>query len=555
MNTTIISIIGILFVSIIFIIINIKKDNLEIPTIEPTLENKKFIYNGKYVDECPSDKLYNDGEVCVDECPSERPYVIEKGCTSSCGEINRYLENDKICLSTCFPKYSDNTTNKCVVSCSKYTDENSRICYDNIPNNRFLFENKIVNSCASYYNKNTRECGLPKAEYLDGIIAGNKGEYISLIGKIDNNYYAFIFNDIKWYPIKLDGAINIPKIQSSADGKIQIITIPYQIRDDKELKSCLISRDYGNTFENFNFGYFLSYNIRNDGDNYLSEIIDLNLSYDGRYVSAISYYNNFYGSVVVLDPNTNVVKYRNEIFNSYLDKIEMTTFSNNIILLYNSFIKTGNIIHYEIMDTSLRETFDFDGDIFTKIEATEDSISYKQNIYEYDCCATILSNNSAYSFNYLTNYNNRNITNINNINSPITKFVTVDTLIDNYSITKNSDFLFVVETDKNLSIYNIQQDKIRLQFPKLSLAFLSKPKIICGKDSNNVYLIDIVNINKIYKLQIENNVSIYPLFNSYNIKYRHLYSNVENPNSILAIGGDNKLYISKDDGQSWGEIN
>ena len=551
---TTISIIGILIISFIFIFINFRKDNVEIPTIEPRLVNKKFIYDGTHVDECPSDQLYNDGEVCVSQCPTDGPYVIGKGCTSSCGESNKSLENDKICLSECFPKYADNNTNKCVVSCTKYPDENECVCYDSVPSGRFLFENKIVNSCASYYNKNTRECGLPKAaEYLDGIIAGNKGEYISLIGKINNDYYGFIFNDIKWYPIKLDNAINNPRIQSSADGKIQIIITPYKIRDGKELKSCIISRDYGNTFQNLNFGYFVSYNIKNDGANIFPEIIDLNLSYDGRYLSAICYDNNTYGSVIILDPNTNVVKYRNEVLNIYIDKIEMSTFSNNIILLYNNFIQKGKDILYEIMDTSLKETFDFDGDIFTKIEATEDQIKYKQNIYEYESGSSILSINSTSSFDYI-HYVGRNISTINNIYSSIYKLLSFETIINNYSISKNSDFLFVIESNKNLSIYNIQQDKLRLQFSKKSLSFLTNPKIISGKDSNNVYLIDIGNINKIYKIQIENDVNIYPLSNSYNILYKHLYSNIENPNNILAIG-NNKIYISKDDGQSWGEIN
>lgn len=558
---TIILAIGILLIISLFIFIKTKKDNTEFPTLDPIVENKKFIYNDSYVEQCPPDKLYNDGQLCVSECPSIRPFLIGTSCTSSCTEKNKYLENDKICLPSCFPKYINNNTNKCVESCNKYSDDFLRVCYESVPDGKFSYEKKIVSKCPSYYNSK-KECSFPKeVEFLNGIISGDKGEYISVIGKKDNKYYAYIFNNFEWYDIELSNAVDVPVIVSSGDGQVQLIKIPI---NNNGIKKCIISKDYGKTFQDFNVSYFLNTSITGGQVTSFNEFQDLDITSDGNNITAISYPNIILlgainSTLVVVDTFTNNVKYYKPI-SSVLSKLSISNYSNNIILLYNNNSSINNQIYYQLLDSELKETFNFNANIFPTPEMVFDNgpgdavddcddedycIRWRNERWEVRFDRTVtprLYNNSNYEFDMGTrnlNLVSQSIQNVNNIN--------------NYSIVKNNDYLFIVTNDKTLYVYNIiNQNQYSKNFEK-SLSNFSNPKLFVGKNNDNIYLLDVGYNNKIYKVTLENEIAIRSISTSPNISYNHLSSNLINEKYVLAMDKNN-VYISNDYGEKWTQM-
>ena len=546
---TIILSIGILLIISLFIFIKTRKDKTEFPTLDPIVENKKYIYNNVYVEQCPPDKLYNDGQVCVSECPTIRPFVIGTSCTSSCTEKNKYLENDKICLPSCFPKYINNNTNKCVEECNKYTDEFLRVCYDSVPDSKFSYENKIVTKCPSY-NNSKRECGFPKeVEFLNGIIAGSSGKYISLIGKKNNKYYAYIFDKLEWYDFEIVDAISEPTILSSGDGKVQLIKIPI---NNVGIKKCIISKDYGKTFESFNVSYFSNNAVSNGSIISTNEFEALDLSADGKNISAIyrivftgQIFDVFISNLIILDTFTNNVRFNKRITGN-LDKIFISVYSSNIVLLLNNNISD---VKYYVLDKSLTDAFDFNADIFYIPRVDGDGPEDKDLRGRIEGSSNPKINPKTYfSLNHELGFN-RDI----NVISPTS--INTNNNVNNYNIVKNNDVSFIIDNNKQLYTYDLLTGDYtykQMYNPK-NLNYISNPRVFTGKTNDSTYILDVGNNNKIYKVTLGNEIVINPISNSLNLNYRYISSNLQEEQYLLAIG-DNKIYVSNDYGGNWNEM-
>jgi hypothetical protein len=150
-----------------------------------------------------------------------------------------------------------------------------------------------------------------------------------------------------------------------------------------------------------------------------------------------------------------------------------------------------------------------------------------------------------YRSNYLFDIGSRHLhfeesfININNIND--------------YDIIKNNDYLFIITNDKVLYIYNIINQNQYSKYLQKSLTNFSSPKLFLGKNNDSVYILDVGNNNKIYKVELENEININPISTSLTLVYRHLSSNLESQQYALAIG-DNKVYITDNYGQNWKEM-